>query len=413
MPSIQKLHEILWDLSEVIWKNIEDYGLNKVKENTSTLRIRNYWRIGSHLADSKTEVAEVKIKIQENTLYDQALKIFVEKYNLSHEDARSKLDAFVHGMIIRLVADNESKFISQQLVIFMDELEENPIKYSLSLTLDRFYSKSEELAIELIDNIKIVSHKDKHFNWIEFGIEGTIHGVTIDYGKITTENIVYTLRLYGLAGLEITDGFINPDCFLQKQLGMNTLPSDSPYILEIDKKDINILQKFFRKFFPQIVKARSDSKLSYIDISLQRFADALLRRGSDEQRITYAITSLEALLLGPKEREGLSRRLGQRIAGLLGLLGKNPVEVYTTVLQAYDVRSTFIHGGKVEDNISVEVICDEILGITRDCLISFLQLLDHNKEKIINFLDQAILDEKVKEKLSEVLTNIEIIPFPS
>ncbi len=411
MSSIQTLHEILWNLSEIIWKNIEEFSLVRFRETIPEYRVHHYWWIHDMLNSSQDDLIAAIVAIKEDDLYNQSLKEIVEKYDIALEDARYKLNEFLIGMIIRLVVNNESKYISQQLAVFMDELEENPVRYSLTLYLDKISSESEELVIELGDNYILSSFKDR--DWIDFKIEGTIEGKNINDAEKGIKNIIDTLRLYGHAGIEIHEGNIYPDCFLQKYVDMNAILSDSPFELEIDKKGAKELQKFFNKFYPLIINARVDTKLSYIDIALQRFAEALVRRGSHEQRITYAITSLEAMLLKPKEREGLSRRLGQRIAGLLGLLGNSPADVYDTVLQSYDVRSTYIHGGKIEEEIGVEAICEKILWITRDCLISFLQLMEHNKDKIINLLDKAILDEKMKEKLGELLKDIEIVPIPS
>ena len=124
-----------------------------------------------------------------------------------------------------------------------------------------------------------------------------------------------------------------------------------------------------------------------------------------ENRITSAITCFEALYLKGKEREELSHRLCQRAAALLRLMDFTPLEVYNKLNQAYDIRSTFIHGSQSEfEHQKAQDLCKTVLEYARISLLIFFQLKEAiNKEELINKLDNSLLDDRALIKIKELI----------
>jgi hypothetical protein len=138
-----------------------------------------------------------------------------------------------------------------------------------------------------------------------------------------------------------------------------------------------------------------------LSIAFQRYKDALLQPVTTESQITSLITCLEALYLKADERMELTHRLGQRVSALLRFHGFTPLEVYNDVRQAYDIRSTFIHGSQIEKEKqqSAQELCKEIMEYARVSLLIFFQLKDAEKDKVINRLDNSLLDENALQKV--------------
>ena len=131
-----------------------------------------------------------------------------------------------------------------------------------------------------------------------------------------------------------------------------------------------------------------------------------------EGRITAAITCLEALFLKGVERSELSHKLSLRVASLLRLLDFNPLEVQRYVQQAYEIRSTHIHGGQVEKDRmrNADSLCRKILEYARLSVVIFLQLKNKvEKDEFIGKLDRSLLETKsidgIKKTLEQLVTS--------
>ena len=103
------------------------------------------------------------------------------------------------------------------------------------------------------------------------------------------------------------------------------------------------------------------------------------------------------------ELSELNEKLSLRIAIALEPFGYQTLEVYNLVKKAYDIRSRFVHGSKVEPK-KIGVLPEKILDYCRVSIIMFLQL--HNefdKEKIINLFGKSLLDDSEKKKFHKII----------
>jgi hypothetical protein len=179
------------------------------------------------------------------------------------------------------------------------------------------------------------------------------------------------------------------------------------YVLR--EEDIDSLQSFFRimrKVLSPDPALEIADTLDPTDIAFMRYKDALFQAMAPDNRLTSAITCLEALYLKAKEREELSRRLSQRAATLLRMFGFNSLEVYNKLLQGYDIRSTFIHGSHIEKERqqSVKKLCEDILEYARVSLVVHYQLKNKiEKDNLINRMDNSLLDEGAQQKLKKLV----------
>jgi hypothetical protein len=145
-----------------------------------------------------------------------------------------------------------------------------------------------------------------------------------------------------------------------------------------------------------------------IVIALDRYSDALTRHGGFESRITSAITSLESLFLKSNERMELTHRLAQRVSTLLRFLGLSyrPLEIYTKLCRAYDIRSTFIHGSSINEEHRKELstLCETVMQYVRISILAFLQMKSVlEKDQLVAKLDNSLLDSSAYDKLSKLI----------
>ena len=148
----------------------------------------------------------------------------------------------------------------------------------------------------------------------------------------------------------------------------------------------------------------------FIKIAYQRYIDALFN-GDADNRITISITCLEALLLKGAERTELSHKLAQRVAMILKLCGISaPIKVYKEVKQAYDVRSTYIHGSFLTENQRRDIKSLEysILNYARIVLSIYIQIWEkfNNKDDFVMKIDNAMLDDTAKQRLCSILDEV-------
>ncbi len=192
---------------------------------------------------------------------------------------------------------------------------------------------------------------------------------------------------------------------------------DPNYRYTLSANDIGSLNEFIsqnEKHVKRVEQAQSDQKSGRsISVAYRRFQDALLDKGPLESRITSTITCLESLLLKATEREELSHRLSQRLSALIKHHDYKPVKVYGEVQRAYDVRSTYIHGSELETDKKkgLNDLAKVVMDYARIAVLTFLQLDETmEKDKIINRLDNALIDENASNKWNKEV--IQLIKIP-
>jgi hypothetical protein len=93
--------------------------------------------------------------------------------------------------------------------------------------------------------------------------------------------------------------------------------------------------------------------------------------------------------------------------------GGRPLEIYNRVVQAYEIRSTFIHGAPIPPDKQgmAPRLCEQVLDYARLALIVFLDLRieqgeKFDKERFLGRLDNSMLDETARRKLTQTLSQL-------
>lgn len=229
--------------------------------------------------------------------------------------------------------------------------------------------------------------------------------------------MIGVLSLYDVGSIFAAYTDYRPDSILRG----GSYVSGSASLVELFKYGLTTgesqsLREFYERISPTIKTIVSldvtESSVS-LKISYDRYQDALHQLGSSERRITAAITCLESLLLKGQERSELSHRLGQRTAVIMRAFGYKAAVVYRNVIDAYEIRSTYIHGSIAEKSNSTDLndLLKAVMGYCRVCLLTIIQIAaTDQKERMIRKLDNALLEKNAATKLEELLTNQILLP---
>jgi hypothetical protein len=182
------------------------------------------------------------------------------------------------------------------------------------------------------------------------------------------------------------------------------------YKYMLEQTDVDGLATLITKIKPCLpVLFDKLTKPTPSQIAFHRYTDGLLRGETIESRITSAITCLEALFLREKERSELTHKLGLRCAALMRALKKDPLEVKNCLSRAYDIRSTYVHGGLVDSSKSdrLDDLCMTILEYARLAVLISLQIHAFvKKDDFIADLDKSLLDPAAADKITRIIGEV-------
>jgi hypothetical protein len=182
----------------------------------------------------------------------------------------------------------------------------------------------------------------------------------------------------------------------------------------IKQEDAQKLKDFWQlmaKNLPSSFYELGETVLDHMTISYRRYCDALLVNGVLERRIANAVMGLESLFLKGGETQELSYRLGIRIAKIFGHLSYDPGKVREVVVNAYRVRSLFVHGShlsyaekrKLENRHgNINDFCKLLLDYLRVSIITTI-LTKREKEEFLDLIDDALVDKVKDDQLNNLL----------
>lgn len=358
--------------------------------------------------------------------YSEVVSEISKKYQVNERQADFWLSRFIQILIHKLREGITDEILVDDITTFIADLEKSPIEWKLKIWIDGVWLKDEEY--EIFEGLRIRRPKpsdleiEKPFDMLPFPsvtpsfrevssaiLELTHRSRSPNEAQMEIQKILNCLRLFRVGSVFSIKYEMHPKSFLA--FG-GTIGSDqrfaATYKYSISQQDVPKLRDFIGKIkglLPKDLQVTS-GKIDPIVIALQRYNDALLKPESIESRITSVITCFEALFLKAEERMELSYRLSQRAAALLRAFGFKPLKVYNTLVQAYDIRSTFIHGSQItsEERKNAAKIAEKILEYARVSLLIFFQLKHLiNKEKLISRIDNSILEEQAYSKLKKLL----------
>ena len=389
-----------------------DKGITGFESNQETV-YRDEW----HWKDK----SEFNKKIEALKSFQEAIEKIVNTYDLEEEKANELVIKFVRKITSVCIEEkNKDKFI-ESINLFLSELEGNPIFWHPVVWIDGIWMETD--SIEVKYNILIRKPKPKDWesrskyeryanpeldNWPSAVLELEYREKYPRSVQNRIDSLIAALRLFKLGSIEQLRTQKNPHSIVGAMGGIlsqiNIISAHFKYGLT--EGDAGNLTKFIDKLEPLIYSKLIDKaadEADYINIAYDRFCDALLKSVVPENRLTTGIMALEALYLKEEEMSELTEKLSLRVALALEPFGYETLEVYHLVKRAYDIRSRFVHGSKVEQK-DVGVLPEKILDYCRVSIIMFLQLQNElDKDKIINLLNKSLLDCDEKKKFHKIM----------
>ena len=438
------LSALLWRLSKQVTEKVKEYRTKGELIQTRTLyvkpKVENFvFKEGSssyttsftyvqkkewHWKDQHDFIQKV---IKQFPTYSDCVAEISKRSKVPNKHAEFWLSSFVQILVNKAVDPLTDEFVVDQVTTFISDLNNSPIDWEIKIWLDGIWLEEEQyklgseiilrrpnpsdLEVERPFNILPDYH---HFRYPHIGssfLEFVFRCKSDREVQIETELILDVLRLFRLGSVTKLAYEIFPKSFLHMHTTYNAGQQyATPYKYAFRSADVDALESLMKKIKPILrqdpVLTEPVTGVSSISIAFQRYKDALLQHVAIESRITSAITCLEALYLKAEERAELVHRLGQRASALLRLVGFVPLEVYNNISQAYDIRSTYIHGSQIdkERQQSANKLCKIILEYARVSLLVFFQLKETvEKENVINKLDNSLLDKKAEQKTKDLI----------
>jgi hypothetical protein len=372
------------------------------------------------------EVLEPRIKT--NPSYKEALDALQQNY--AALPLADWLDNFMKAFISATLPESGKLYKAEQIVgQFLNDLEGGPVSHTAQVFLQGIVLRSEEIEVERGVCIRKPRKEDfetpfpaeiaEHFpRYPSAIVEMRTVGARERSPQLIQEQVelgVALLRLFNVGSVKWMRYELSCDSIVGPwPHGLLTSGDKNParetYVIRAE--DEPRLKRFWQTMTPVLPRGIyvPQNGVSHITLAYDRYSDALLFNGIFERRIANAVMGLEALFL--KEKQELSNRLSLRVSKLVSLISsRKPLEVRSMLIDAYEIRSTFAHGGNLSNDRKTKV--DRKYGSTKALLIT---LIDHlrvsilatimcglGKEALINLVDNALLDPQEQERLTSVM----------
>lgn len=337
--------------------------------------------------------------------------LYLEKGNLAESEINKHIDAFVL------------------------DLKNKPIKSGANVQLVGIVLHPDK--IEITDGITLRKPTKEDFE-IDIPVFGYGHFPHIPYPtaflEISTETrslreiqeyvnkAITILRLFKSGSVRFTKFRMNSDSILSDvrgTIGSGDI-SEVLYKYIIYDEDVDNLKKFWTGIFsilPPALYNFDTGNVDHISIAYDSYSDSLSQHGIVERRIANAIMGLEALYFKSKERSELSHRLSQRTAKLLSSFSNDPIPIRRVVKDAYEVRSTFLHGSRLNEDEKEKLLkhyngnFDNLLQIVHDYLrksLIIFMTVDMSKEYMISLLEDSLISKVAEDELKKKLESIKV-----
>lgn len=155
---------------------------------------------------------------------------------------------------------------------------------------------------------------------------------------------------------------------------------------------------FFLPFVEQFYTAwRRVQKYPQVDLALHRYCKESAQYGD----VIELMISLESLLV--PEEEGITFRLAQRVANLLGPDASSRKELFKQIRDFYGLRSRIVHGSKIRSKeVSAAQQLDALREITRRillCVIALATDVDLSLDSYASLLNDMCLDDDLRRSI--------------
>jgi hypothetical protein len=431
------IHDLASDIVDMIesgdFESIEDPWIRE-EYVTISLGDDEFGDIISHSKEEEItkqswdndDVEEVIDSIEESEIYEECRELMSRRIGDESSDHEHALYKFIHDIIRRSTEPINDRQLTNLASVFVSELEDSPIYWEGDCWIDGI---SVENSIRLTENITLRDPTDDDLRF-EYpknsprfanrnlrNVPSAILELSSrtdnseDLDKLRT-NTLNTLALYDLSSVsEIFWDRTSEGFNIRNQGGSQYYTYDInrremshiPFSTSVLENEENSLRDFYAKLEDIVEEHIQKADEDYLTIAFDRYQSAISDADSNESRLTSAIMALEALLLGAEGE--LADKLSRRAGTLLGIYDYNSIEVYKKVKKAYDVRSDYVHGSKIDEDISN--LTERIVNYARLILIVEIQIHGEiKKSSLLSDLDHSGLHEDAKDSLAESLDDL-------
>jgi hypothetical protein len=183
-------------------------------------------------------------------------------------------------------------------------------------------------------------------------------------------------------------------------ISRSTFLSREPKVI-IKNSERDYLSTFIQYFEPRIPDAVIFGEpLDPLEISIKRYLESIRENLPIEEKLTRAVMGLEALFL--ENETELRFRLSLRVAQLLGYLNEDPPTVYAVVSEAYDYRSSHVHGSVLSSDkkLKANEALKNIWRYLRKAILIWLieDVSSEAKKRVfIKQIDGALIDDTQRQ----------------
>jgi hypothetical protein len=237
----------------------------------------------------------------------------------------------------------------------------------------------------------------------------------------SVEQSITILRLFKVGSVEFIWWRSTPEYLVGLHGGRrHTKLPDALEQFAIGAADVERLKSFWQKMSEGLTATLPNlyaSAITPLDVAYQRYSEALLTRGFVERRISTTVMGLESLFLKGGEKTEIAFRLRTRVARALGSIGYDPYAAKTSINDAYEVRSHYVHGDNLKAKSRRQIesrheSLDKLLRTVLDQLRVTMVVLIFTKltkEDWIDLLDHSLIDDAKGLQLQEKLIPIKNI----
>jgi len=408
-------------MSETLAENVAEF-CNELLAKVQALKEEGKWK-----GPQETLNLEVIQKMKETGVYSELREQIISIRKVPER----LIDMWLDALTIRILSESietgpENINVDSLIHAFVSDVNDDPTEVMITTYISGI--KMNVKMIKLGEGVSLRSQTDRDserlfgnpFSMFDlFNVSAVLEVVTTQKIQIgispMSKTYIMLLLLFRKGSVHEVRTFWRANSifrvFWGEQVNTTPPPISAPHEeYPFNEEDRNRFTKFAERLKTKLPIDEKTGDLlvsDYKGISIARYQDAVLKNEDQINRIAYATMGLEALFLRRGETNELKFRLSVRVGKFMQIItGDNALDVLKTVKEAYDIRSSFVHGSTGEEKgTDNTIILDKVSDYLRKSIVVFLSLENKKKDDVLTLLDHSLLDQKTDKELRELLSD--------
>jgi len=408
-------------MSETLAENVAEF-CNELLAKVQALKEEGKWK-----GPQETLNLEVIQKMKETGVYSELREQIISIRKVPER----LIDMWLDALTIRILSESietgpENINVDSLIHAFVSDVNDDPTEVMITTYISGI--KMNVKMIKLGEGVSLRSQTDRDserlfgnpFSMFDlFNVSAVLEVVTTQKIQIgispMSKTYIMLLLLFRKGSVHEVRTFWRANSifrvFWGEQVNTTPPPISAPHEeYPFNEEDRNRFTKFAERLKTKLPIDEKTGDLlvsDYKGISIARYQDAVLKNEDQINRIAYATMGLEALFLRRGETNELKFRLSVRVGKFMQIItGDNALDVLKTVKEAYDIRSSFVHGSTGEEKgTDNTIILDKVSDYLRKSIVVFLSLENKKKDDVLTLLDHSLLDQKADKELRELLSD--------